>query len=107
MMSFDKYDRFRSELEELGKTDHERKQKRTLCEFVGGQFDGLTCTEYHVEHTMCNGQHTPDDTAVRERGGCTHYPVLDNVPEVDGYTSMWDGYHIRYESGDVYDLMFN
>ena len=107
VMNLTAYDTLRLSLEAMDKTDHDRKQKSTRCEFVGGSLHDLTCSEYHVEHHLCNGQHIPDDSSVREQGGCTHYAVLDNVPEVDGYTPMWDGYGIRYESWDVYNSMFN
>ena len=93
---------FREELEAL---PHDEKQKRTQCIFVGGEYNGLHCTEEYVEQHLCSGDHTMDWSEERAQGGCVPYPVLDNVPEVKGYTDMWDGDKIRYESWDVYDMM--
>ena len=84
---------------------HELKQKLTACEFVGGIHNGLRMSEWDVEQKLCNGKHTSNDEAIRAVGGCTHRWEMDDVPEVDGYTSMWDGGIIRYESWDVYNMM--
>ena len=100
-------DKARKELEAIDKISHEKKQRLTLCEFVGGKYNGAVVSEYYVETTMCNGRHSPDESETRNRGGCVHHAVLDNVPEVEGYTSMWDGDRIRYESWDVYNMMCN
>ena len=86
---------------------HEQKQKLTACVFVGGIHNGKRMSEWDVENTLCNGKHTPNESEARARGGCVHRWELDDVPEVEGYTSMWDGGMIRYESWDVYDLMFD
>ena len=90
---------------ELESLDHTEKQHRTVCEFVGGAYDGLVCTEEYVEQNLCNGDHTMDWSAERAQDGCVPYAVLDNVPVVSGYTDMWDGGRIRYETWDVYDML--
>jgi len=86
---------------------HEEKQRTTLCEFVGGQYHGLRCTEEYVEQNLCSGDHGPDWSEDRKMGGCVPREELDLVPEVKGYTFMWDGNHIRYETWEVYNMMFN
>ena len=101
------YDGYRKGLEDLDLHDHIEKQKRTLCHFVGGVYHGQHMTEYQVELLYCNGKHNSDDKEIRANGGCTHYAVLDNVPEVEGYTMMWDGGMIRYETWDIYKMMLD
>ena len=101
------WEKIRKHLEEIDLEDHEQKQMLTMCFFVGGEYDGKYMTEWQVEQNLCNGKHGSDDKEIRENGGCTHYAVLDNVPEVEGYTFMWDGGMIRYETWEVYDAMFN
>lgn len=101
------WEKIRLHLEELDREDHETKQMCTMCVFVGGIHDGEHMTEWQVEQNLCNGKHNSDDSEIRKNGGCTHYAVLDNVPEVDGYTLMWDGGMIRYETWEVYDMMFD
>ena len=91
----------------LGLLDHAEKQRQTVCEFVGRQYDGFTCTEEYVEKNMCNGKHSMDWSQDRAFGCIVPYAVLDNVPEVDGYTHMWDGGKIRYETWEVYNMLFN
>lgn len=94
----------RKELESL---DHTEKQRRTTCTFVGGQYDNLTCIEEFIELNLCNGKHSMDWSEDRALGCIVPYAVLDNVPEVDGYTHMWDGGKIRYETWEVYNMLFN
>ena len=86
---------------------HAEKQARTECYFVGGPYDGFHCTEDYVERNLCNGEHGSNDEEIRKNGGCTHRAELDDVPEVNGYTFMWDGNCIRYETWEVYDMMFD
>lgn len=94
----------RKELESL---DHAEKQRRTVCTFVGGKYHGLTCTEEYVEKNLCNGEHTMDWSEDRALGGIVPYAVLDNLPKVTGYAEMWDGGKIRYETWEVYNMLFN
>lgn len=98
-------EKHRQELEAIDKISHEKKQRLTMCEFVGGKLNGAVLSEFYVEKNLCNGKHNPDETPAREYGGCVHHAVLDNVPEVDGYTCMWDGDKIRYETWEVYNMM--
>ena len=86
---------------------HEQKQKMTACVFVGGIYNGQRMSEFDVEQKLCNGKHGSNDAEIRANGGCTHRWELDDVPEVDGYTFMWDGGEIRYESWDVYNMMID
>jgi len=100
-------DKERAIREELEALPHDEKQRRTMCEFVGGEHNGFRCTEEYVEQNLCSGEHSMDWSEERENGGLVPYPVLDNVPEVKGYTHMWDGDKIRYETWAVYDAMYN
>lgn len=99
---------FREELQAL---PHDEKQNRTRCIFVGGEHNGFTCTEAYVEQHLCNGKHSPDWSGERNNPAShmpvVPYAVLDNVPEVSGYTHMWDGDKIRYETWEVYNMMCN
>lgn len=101
----DKYEAERIRLEAI--EDHAEKQRQTMCIFIGGQYNGLHCTEAHVEATMCNGKHSRDWSEDRAFGDIVPHKVLDNVPEVDGYTHMWDGGEIRYETWEVYNTLSN
>ena len=52
--------------------------------------------------------YTPDQTEIREKGGFTCSPLLDNQPMFEGFLSpMLDGGMLRYETQEVYDLMFD
>ncbi len=76
--------------------------------FVGGRLNGKRMTLEEVIRDHWNGQKTEDLSAIRNAGGCVHRAELDNQPMVDGYLSpMWDGGKLRYETQEVYDMMFN
>lgn len=75
--------------------------------FVGGKFHGLYMTHEELKSNG-NGNFTPRWSAMKY-----HNPLLVNLdledqPMVDGYLSpMWDGGFLRYETQEVYDMMFD
>lgn len=76
--------------------------------FVGGHLNGKVMDIELVEEIFCNGQYTEDLSDMRAKGGFCWNPLLDNRPMVDGYLSpMLDGGKLRYETQEVYDLMFD
>ena len=79
-----------------------------MAVFVGGTLDGKVMDVYEVLRDHCNGKLTEALTAIRNAGGCVHRHELDNQPMVDGYLSpMWDNGVLRYETQEVYDMMFD
>ncbi|WP_407399648.1 hypothetical protein [Treponema sp.] len=75
--------------------------------FVGGRFDGLVC-DIEAMKGKSNGKLSFDYSALRKQGACVPRAELDNQPLFDGYLSpMWDGGMLRYETQEVYDLMFD
>ena len=75
--------------------------------FVGGKYNGLM-VDHKTLMEMGNGQFTLRWSQCKE-----HKPLLLNLdledqPMVDGYLSpMQDGDRLRYETQEVYDLMFD
>lgn len=75
--------------------------------FVGGKYNGMV-VDHDTLMKMGNGQFTLRWSALKE-----HNPLLINLdledqPMVDGYLSpMQDGGRLRYETQEVYDLMFD
>lgn len=52
--------------------------------------------------------YTEDLSEIRAKGGFCHNPILDNQPMFEGFLSpMLDGGMLRYETQEVYDLMFD
>ena len=79
-----------------------------MAVFVGGKLNGQTMTVEEVKAKHWNGELTMDWSEVRKRGGFCCNPILDNQPMVDGYLSpMLDGGKLRYETQEVYDMMFD
>jgi len=75
--------------------------------FVGGKYHGIYVTHDKLME-MGNGQFTFRWSMMEK-----HNPLLINLhledqPLVDGYLSpMWDGGYLRYETQEVYDMMFD
>lgn len=99
------------------------------AQFFGGKYDGKT-VDYDQLLKMGCGEFTEDLSEIREKGGLVRRAELDNQPLVDGYLSpIWDGLRyngkyefqcteeekasiepvaiLRYETQEVYDLMFD
>lgn len=76
--------------------------------FVGGKLNGKVMDVQEVIEKHCNGRFTEDLSEIRAHGGICHSPILDNQPIVDGYLPpMLDGGKLRYETQEVYDMMFD
>lgn len=81
------------------------------CEFVGGPMAGTMPLERAEKLTT---ERSEDLSEIRKRGGLVHRAELDNKPVFKGYAGpMWDGMRgpdravLRYETWEVYDMMFD
>ena len=89
--------------------------KRFECQFVGGEYNGITVPMEEVMTKFPVTGYTEDLTEIRNRGGVCHRAELDNKPIVSGYLSpMYNGCRvedftdvicIRYETQEVYDML--
>ena len=74
--------------------------------FVGGKFHGLYMTHEELKANG-NGKFTPRWSAMKYHNDLLVNLDLEDQPMVDGYLSpMWDGGRLRYETQEVYDMMF-
>lgn len=74
--------------------------------FVGGKYHGLYMTHKELK-AKGNGKFTPRWSAMKYHNSHVS-PDLEDQPMIDGYLSpMLDGGRLRYETQEVYDLMFD
>ena len=79
-----------------------------LARFVGGSLNGLVMEVEEAAKKYGNGQRSEDLSEIRRNGGFVHRPELDCQPMFDEYLSpMWDGGMLRYETQQIYDMMFD
>ena len=99
-----------------------------ICEFVGGKRHGQRF-DMEIAELFSNGK-SEDLSELRAQGVLVHRAELDNKPTFEGYLGpMWDGIRyngksewqatdkdkamyepvavLRYETQEVYDMMFN
>ena len=85
------------------------------CQFVGGQYNGVTAPIEEVLKNYPIKGYTENLTLERAHGACVHRAELDEQPIVEGYLSpMYNGshrdaegneiVHLRYETQEVYDM---
>lgn len=75
--------------------------------FVGGKYNGLM-VDHKTLMEMGNGQFTLRWSQCKEHNPLLLNLDLEDQPMVDGYLSpMQDGDRLRYETQEVYDLMFD
>lgn len=75
--------------------------------FVGGRYHGRYMTHEELKK-VGNGKFTIRWSALSEHNPLVENPDLEDQPMVDGYLSpMWDGGRLRYETQEVYDMMFD
>lgn len=75
--------------------------------FVGGKLHGQVF-DHDALMQMGNGQFTPRWSSLKTHNPLTVNLDLEDQPMIDGYLSpMCDGGRLRYETQEVYDMMFD
>ena len=75
--------------------------------FVGGNLNGQVLS-HDALMRIGNGKFTPRWSILQTHNPLTVNLALEDQPMVDGYLSpMADGGRLRYETQEVYDMMFD
>ena len=75
--------------------------------FVGGKYHGLYMTHDELM-AKGNGTFTPRWSEMKYHNKLLVNLNLEDQPIIDGYLSpMWDYGYLRYETQEVYDMMFD
>lgn len=83
------------------------RNKNLKVIFVGGKYNGQEIIVKDLIHLPEFVEFDKDLSVSRNKGVLVKRAELDSLPIIEGYTSMWNGDSIRYESWEVYNSMWD
>lgn len=85
------------------------RNKDLRVKFVGGKYNNQIMKVSDLINLPEFTGLSSDMSKIRETGACVKREELDCLPEINGYTHMWNGgkdAEIRYETWEIYRAMY-